>query len=317
MIETGVVQLVSRGIAGQTSNGHAFTPAVSSDGRLVAFASNARNLVASQTQGINIFVKDLSSNETILIGEGTRPTFSPDGSYITYTRDTQFFGSEIVVRSLVTGSATSYPYKANGAPSLSQDGRILLFASDQNALLPNVNGSQIYAAALPIPSDFNNSGLVDGRDFLAWQRGFGIVGDASKGDGDADGDGDVDSSDLTIWQSDYGAGSDSPLGSSQGLKDNSAPVIFNIHSTFAPDLTNMLVDEIQQECIAIASQPSRDHDYLEVADSRLKGQDAGFTARRLIHQSTDDVELESVNEDGKWSELADEALKCTDLLFNG
>lgn len=51
-------------------------------------------------------------------------------------------------------------------------------------------------------ADFDGDGNVDGRDFLAWQRGFGSS-DASPAQGDANGDGHVDGSDLTVWQAQY------------------------------------------------------------------------------------------------------------------
>ena len=51
--------------------------------------------------------------------------------------------------------------------------------------------------------DFDSNGIVDGFDFLAWQRGFGST-DADPTDGDADGDGDVDSVDLSDWQATHG-----------------------------------------------------------------------------------------------------------------
>ncbi len=53
-------------------------------------------------------------------------------------------------------------------------------------------------------SDFDMDGDVDGQDFLAWQRGFGIA-DATATDGDADDDSDVDSHDLAVWRQQYGA----------------------------------------------------------------------------------------------------------------
>ena len=46
-------------------------------------------------------------------------------------------------------------------------------------------------------ADFNDNGLIDGLDFLAWQRGAGIPSGEAHVDGDADGDGDVD---LDDWQ---------------------------------------------------------------------------------------------------------------------
>jgi glucose/arabinose dehydrogenase len=53
-------------------------------------------------------------------------------------------------------------------------------------------------------ADFDQNGIVNGRDFLAWQRGFGKAAGVIKQDGDADSDGDVDDTDLTIWSSMYG-----------------------------------------------------------------------------------------------------------------
>jgi hypothetical protein len=59
--------------------------------------------------------------------------------------------------------------------------------------------------APPDSADFDVDGDVDGRDFLAWQRGFGIAAPhAVKLDGDADDDTDVDGNDLAIWQDQYG-----------------------------------------------------------------------------------------------------------------
>jgi hypothetical protein len=54
-------------------------------------------------------------------------------------------------------------------------------------------------------ADFDDDGDVDGRDFLTWQRGFGINdGTALLADGDANDDGNVNGADLTVWQSQYG-----------------------------------------------------------------------------------------------------------------
>ncbi len=50
-------------------------------------------------------------------------------------------------------------------------------------------------------ADFDGDGDVDGRDFLAWQRGYGSAGTLSTGD--ANNDGFVNEVDLGIWQIQY------------------------------------------------------------------------------------------------------------------
>ncbi|MBN1855010.1 MAG: discoidin domain-containing protein [Pirellulales bacterium] len=55
-------------------------------------------------------------------------------------------------------------------------------------------------------ADFNGDGDVDGADFLAWQRGFGITGTATLADGDANGDANVNGADLAVWKSQFGTG---------------------------------------------------------------------------------------------------------------
>ena len=54
-------------------------------------------------------------------------------------------------------------------------------------------------------ADFNQDRKVDGGDFLAMQRGFGVNSGASITNGDANRDGAVNVLDLVIWKSQYGA----------------------------------------------------------------------------------------------------------------
>lgn len=55
-----------------------------------------------------------------------------------------------------------------------------------------------------ISADFDADGDVDGADFLAWQRGLGLSGNAVAADGDADGDKNVDGVDLGYWKTQFG-----------------------------------------------------------------------------------------------------------------
>jgi len=55
-------------------------------------------------------------------------------------------------------------------------------------------------------ADFDGDGDTDGADFLAWQRGSGMLVGAATINGDADGDGDVDAEDLAIFSSTFASG---------------------------------------------------------------------------------------------------------------
>ncbi|WP_428307423.1 LamG-like jellyroll fold domain-containing protein [Lacipirellula sp.] len=53
-------------------------------------------------------------------------------------------------------------------------------------------------------ADFNSNGVVDGADFLAWQRGTGIAVGATRAQGDANSDGAVNALDLNAWKQQFG-----------------------------------------------------------------------------------------------------------------
>ena len=73
---------------------------------------------------------------------------------------------------------------------------------------------------IPVNADFDGSGLVDGLDLLAWQRGFGITSGAQTTDGDANNDQDVDEDDLTVWKNQYG--SPAPLSAAAAVPEPSS-----------------------------------------------------------------------------------------------
>ena len=52
-------------------------------------------------------------------------------------------------------------------------------------------------------ADFNENGIVDGADFVLWQRHAG--GSGGLAEGDANNSGNVDGDDLAIWRSQYGS----------------------------------------------------------------------------------------------------------------
>jgi len=56
----------------------------------------------------------------------------------------------------------------------------------------------------PPTGDFDQDGVTDGSDFLAWQRGVGMSSGAALGEGDGDHNGAVNGDDLTLWQNEFG-----------------------------------------------------------------------------------------------------------------
>ncbi len=79
---------------------------------------------------------------------------------------------------------------------------------DNNPGGPNTNGNaptiELNVTILDdgMPGDFSGDGIVDGGDFLLWQRELGQSGDALASDGN--GDGIVDQTDLALWQDHFG-----------------------------------------------------------------------------------------------------------------
>lgn len=89
---------------------------------------------------------------------------------------------------------------ANGIPELDQRGGPFTRITGGRI---DIGAYESQAAAGALNGDFDDDGDVDGRDFLAWQRGVG-TNPASKADGDATGNKLVNTSDLAVWQETYG-----------------------------------------------------------------------------------------------------------------
>ncbi|RIK75438.1 MAG: hypothetical protein DCC67_15310 [Planctomycetota bacterium] len=72
-----------------------------------------------------------------------------------------------------------------------------------------ITAFDVIASLSPSSSaDFDGDAVVDGADFLRWQRGFGSVdAAATRENGNADGNATVDAADLAVWRDQYGGGS--------------------------------------------------------------------------------------------------------------
>ncbi|HEX8158178.1 MAG TPA: hypothetical protein VF526_12410 [Solirubrobacteraceae bacterium] len=157
----GDILLASRasGGAGAKGNSASRLPSISSDGRFVAFQSTAANLDPADTDpSSDIFVRDTQTNATALVsrasgangangsGESMAPDISADGRYVAFqstgsnldpadrdstidvfVRDLQTNTTRLVSRA--TGESGVNSDGASGAPTISADGRYVVFES--------------------------------------------------------------------------------------------------------------------------------------------------------------------------------------------
>jgi Tol biopolymer transport system component len=158
--QTRQTRRVSVAADGTPANGYSVQPAMSSNGRFVAFASDATNLVAGDTnRRVDVFVKDLQTGtvERVSVGPDGRqgnggsdePSISADGRFVSF----ESFASNLVAgdtnamldvflhdratghtRRVSVGSEGTQANAANWTPSLSADGRYLAFRSDADNL---------------------------------------------------------------------------------------------------------------------------------------------------------------------------------------
>jgi Tol biopolymer transport system component len=93
---TGITKLISAAPGGEAGNGDCYAPAISGDGRSVAFESHATNLVQEDKNGVrDIFVWNSTTNTIKKVSKGTagkeanadsfEPSVSGDGNLIAFT----------------------------------------------------------------------------------------------------------------------------------------------------------------------------------------------------------------------------------------
>ena len=93
--QTGATRRISRSYAGADPDGPSYDPAISGDGRYVAFVSEASNLIRPSVRGTaQVYVHDLMTGLTELVsrtpngqpgnGRSLRPAISGDGSRIAF-----------------------------------------------------------------------------------------------------------------------------------------------------------------------------------------------------------------------------------------
>jgi Tol biopolymer transport system component len=163
--ETTRVSVTSSGL--QTFQ-RSYMPAISADGRYVAFISEGQFLVPNDTNlTVDVFLHDRQTAITTRVsvdssgaqGEngGYRPQISASGRYIVFTTgspnltpDGPLNSAHIVVHDRITGSTTLVSRAGDGTPansscdyaSISPDGRFVAFASNGSNLVPGDTNSK-------------------------------------------------------------------------------------------------------------------------------------------------------------------------------
>ena len=165
-LQAGTTERISIGTGGAEANNHSFAPGVSGDGRYVAFASFASNIVANDLNGeSDIFVYDrtagtvervsVASDGTEGNEESVTPSISADGRYVTFTspannlvasdtnNDRDVFlhdrvssATELISQASdgTQGNFTSGGFGA-GPARVSEDGQYVVFGSFANNLV--------------------------------------------------------------------------------------------------------------------------------------------------------------------------------------
>lgn len=195
----GPINLISHGVAGQQSNATSYQPAISADGRYVAFSSTADNLVfGDDNAAADVFLADLATGAIRRVsvssrggqgnGPSSNPSISGDGRFISFTsaasnlvpRDRNGV-SDVFVHDMRTGSTRRVSVSSAGreqnaaasppftqVSSLSGDGSYIVFDSDATNLVPRDRNGH---------TDVFRHSLVSGRTDLVSRSSTGRQGD--------------------------------------------------------------------------------------------------------------------------------------------
>ena len=163
--QTGQTVRVSLGAAGAQSNGLSAWPAISADGRYVAFSSQATNLVSGDTNAqLDIFVRDRAVGTTSRVSVSTAgvqgdkisstPALSADGRFVVFATNAGnlFPGDtissyDIALHDRQTKQTTRIPPNVTSDghsydPVISDDGRFVAFVSTARNLTPDDSDGQ-------------------------------------------------------------------------------------------------------------------------------------------------------------------------------
>jgi Tol biopolymer transport system component len=165
---TNTTEIVSVSSSEEQGNSFSQAPAISPDGRYVAFQSDASNLVSDDWNGQqDLFLRDLQAGTTILISVDSagnqansisgQPSVSANGRYVAFSSwasnltygDTNF-QPDVFVRDVLAGTTTRVSVHSNGTggnrasevPTISADGRYVVFQSSATNLVSGDTNSE-------------------------------------------------------------------------------------------------------------------------------------------------------------------------------
>ena len=161
---TGATKVVNATGGGAPANGSTVSAVLTADGRYVAFASDATNLIPEDTNLFrDIFVRELRTGKTERVsvhtngaqavnGHSSHPSISADGRFVAFESaainlaggDTNglidIFVHDRQTGATIRANVSTERYQAYGGPSyyssISADGRYVVFVSDATNLVP-------------------------------------------------------------------------------------------------------------------------------------------------------------------------------------
>jgi Tol biopolymer transport system component len=175
---TGTIIPVSMNTNGVVGDGISTDPAISGDGRYVAFTSSANDLVAGDTNNAqDVFVRDLQTGTTILVSVSTdgippgkadfySPIISMDGRYVLFHSKASNLEQNLFLRDLQAGTTyalTSGTSAQVVAASMTPDGQTIAFIGVIGASTPELYVWNSQAGALVytnINSFYQNASMV-------------------------------------------------------------------------------------------------------------------------------------------------------------
>ncbi len=204
---------VSEGPGPVEADGASRQAALSSDGRFVAFASGATNLVALDTNGVDdVFLHDRSSGVTILVsvdslgqpgnGPSSRPAVSADGRFVVFesdasnldaldtnsARDVFLRDTQLGLTSLISLDPSGLQSNgASGDPAISADGLFASFRILADVYVRDLTTNMTSLVSVdqfgvnPAGSSFGSSISADGRYVAFSSQSSNVVSSDTNG----------------------------------------------------------------------------------------------------------------------------------------